>query len=106
MLLQQAAFSKPGTVAKSAMANISLLVADRYADFGHHSGFEPPAFEGLNSKFVEHRAANALGHPRVGDSPGRDINTDDADAVSGEIAAFRFVKIIGQRRTDCHGLGN
>ena len=90
----------------SRTLKLSSFVADRYADFGHRSGFESPAFEGLDSEFVEHRAAGALGHSRVGDSPCRDFNAHNTNAVSGEVAAFRFVRIFGQRRTDCHGLGN
>jgi len=84
--------------------SMSSFIADRYADLRYGAGFKPPGFEGLNGKLVEHCAAGALEHPCVSDCSGRGINRHHANAASGEVAAFRFVRVLRQRRADCHGL--
>src|SRR5438067_12316689 len=74
--------------------------SDWNANPRRRSWFETPAAESGNGGVIQNRITDALLHHGIHRQPTVGIDTDHGDATPGDMAAARFVGIIGSRRAE------
>src|SRR5882724_405920 len=80
------------------------LIADRYPNPRHCSGFEPPLSKRLGCDLIENPIACALLHDRTGNVAAGGINGHETNAAPSDMGPSRLVGVIRYRGAHCHGL--